>query len=197
MAKIPATDFGDPLPPEVEARVLGEIEPNEAIAWVGRPHRGRFFLSMLPIFFFGVPWTAFSVCWIAMASRAPGGMGLIFPLFGLPFVALGVGMLAAPFWAQRRAGQVAYVVTDRRVIFFEPNFPSGQKVVSLRTGEFGPLERIERDDGSGDLTFAVPLVAQVRSGASTVARKFVGVSQVREVESLIRRILLDKGDIPG
>ncbi|HEY2156513.1 MAG TPA: hypothetical protein VGH33_12855 [Isosphaeraceae bacterium] len=197
MAKIPTTDFGDPLPPEVDARVLGEVETGESIVWVGRPRRGRFFLSMLPVFVFGVPWTAFAVFWVAMASQAhaPGAMGIIFPLFGLPFVAIGAGMLAAPFWAQRRAGQVAYVVTDRRVIFFEPNFPSGQKVVSLRPGEFGPLERVERDDGSGDLTFAVPIAAQVRSGSTTVARRFVGVPQVREVESLIRRGLLDKGDI--
>ncbi len=127
----------------------------------------------------------------------PGAMGLFFPLFGLPFVAIGACMLCAPFWAQRRAGQVAYVVTDRRVIFFEPNFPTGQKVVSLRPGEFGPLERVERDDGSGDLTFAVPIAAQVRSGSTTVVRRFVGVPQVREVESLIRRVLLDRGDMPA
>lgn len=195
MSKIPATDFGDPLPPGVEERVLAEVEPREAILWVGRPSRGRYFLSGLPAFVFGIPWTAFALFWVVMASgaRAIGPVGWFFPLFGLPFVAVGVAMLATPFWARARAGQVAYVVTNRRVIFLEPSFPSGQKVVSLLPGEFGPLERVERADGSGDLTFTVPLAAQAQTNATGVARRFLGVPQVREVESLVRRTLLDRG----
>ncbi len=198
MSKIPANDLGDPLPPEVEERVLAEVERGESIVWVGRPGGGRFFLSVLPVFVFGVPWTAFSIFWVAMASQArgPGAIGIMFPLFGLPFIAIGAGMLAAPFWAQRRSGQVAYVVTNRRVIFFEPNFPSGQKVVSLRPGEFGPIERVERGDGSGDITFGVPLAAQLRQNATAVARRFVGIAQVRDVESLIRRGLLERANAP-
>jgi hypothetical protein len=198
MTKMPLTDFGDPLPTEVEERVLGEVEPGEAIAWVGRPRAGRYFMSMLPVFVFGIPWTAFAIFWVIMASgaRGVGPIGWAFPLFGVPFVLVGLGMLASPFWAQRSAGQVAYVVTNRRVIFLEPNFPVGQKVVSLLPGEFGPLERVERGDGSGDLTFSVPLAALVRPHATGVARRFIGVPQVREVESLIRRTLLAKGDAP-
>ena len=151
---------------------------------------------MLPALVFGIPWTGFAIFWVVMASgaRGVGPIGWVFPLFGVPFVLIGLGMLASPFWAQGRAGQVAYVVTNRRVIFLEPNFPTGQKVVSLLPGEFGPLERVERADGSGDLTFAVPLVAHAQANATIVARKFIGVPQVREVESLIRRTLLAKGD---
>jgi hypothetical protein len=201
MTKIPATDFGEPLPPEVEDRVLAEVEPGEAIAWVGRPQdRRRFFLSLLPLWLVGIPWTTFSIFWTVMASGiagqipGPGGFGVVAALFGLPFIAGGCAMLAAPFWAMRKAGQVAYVVTDRRAIFFEPAFPTGQKIVSLRPGDFGPLERVERGDGTGDLTFGVPLAAQPRANATAVARKFVGIPQVREVEALVRRTLLDRDE---
>jgi hypothetical protein len=121
----------------------------------------------------------------------------LFPFFGVPFVLIGFAMLASPFWSQRRVGQMAYVVTDRRVIFFEPAFPSGRKVVSLRAGEIGPLERIERNDGSGDIVFGVPIFARLGEGATVMPRRFVGIPQVREVESLVRRTLLDKGDAPA
>ncbi len=40
------------------------------------------------LFFFSIGWTAFSLFWMSMASQASG----LFALFGLPFVAVGVGM---------------------------------------------------------------------------------------------------------
>lgn len=40
------------------------------------------------LFFFSIPWTAFAIFWISLASQASG----LFALFGLPFVAIGVGM---------------------------------------------------------------------------------------------------------
>ena len=41
-------------------------------------------------------------------------ISICFPLFGLPFVLIGLGMLTAPHWAKRKALRTAYAVTDRR-----------------------------------------------------------------------------------
>jgi hypothetical protein len=191
------SDFDDPLPPDLEDRVNAEVEPGEKIAWIGRPRGNRYVLMSLPIVLFGIPWTAFSVFWIIMASSAVkiGPAGYFFPLFGVPFVLIGFGFLSAPFWAARRGRRIAYAVTDRRVILIEPVFLGGLRVVSLASDELGSMERVERADGSGDIIFGQTFrVIQGHTNVVPNLRRMQAIPQVREVESLIRRTLLVKNE---
>lgn len=190
-------DFADPLRPDAEDRLLAEVGPNEKVVWSGQPRISRFVLATIPIFIFGLIATSFSVFWVVMAflGTRQGGFSLIFPLFGLPFVLIGVGMLSAPLWAASKARRIVYALTDRRLILIEPTvLPGGSRVVSLRGGEIGPIERHERADGSGSLVFGRPIVFdQAQGSAAVVARHMVGIPHVREVESLIRQTLLKEG----
>src|SRR5579875_316473 len=128
--------FGDSyLPEELDARVRSELEPGEQLLWVGQPRPSRFVYQTLPIVFFGIPWTAFALLWTGMAiwglwgnagaapMQAQGMMGgvfsVCFPLWGLPFILIGLGMLSSPFWAIRRAKRTCYALTDRRAIHIE------------------------------------------------------------------------------
>ena len=109
---------------ELQARVKRELEPGESIAWMEQPVPRFFTISSITMILCAIPWTAFSIFWICSAAgfKMPnfsrGGFSL-FPLFGLPFVLIGLGMFSSPFWAYRRALKTVYVITNRRAIAFE------------------------------------------------------------------------------
>jgi hypothetical protein len=157
----------------------------------------RFALMTLPIFVFGLIWTAFSTVWVWITFRgAVGGAGgdivrYLFPLLGLPFAVVGFVMLGSPFWATRKARKTTYALTDRRLIFIEVGLTGAVRTTSLQGHEIGPIERLERKDGSGDLSFS--RFVDSRNGHDSPdgqSRSFFSIPHVREVESLVRKTLL-------
>ena len=79
------------LPEHLQQRLRAELRPGESVAWAGQPNPSRYVKSGFAIWLFFVPWTAFSVFWIASASgfRMPSfdrGWDL-FPLVWLAFPA--------------------------------------------------------------------------------------------------------------
>src|SRR6478609_3430837 len=100
---------------KLQQLIHSELRPSEVLAWSSSPRPGRMALRALPLVLFGIPWTAFALFWIAGASgfKMPDfshGFGF-FPLFGVPFVLIGFGMLTSPYWMRRKARRTAYVVT--------------------------------------------------------------------------------------
>ena len=186
------------LPPDVRQRVEDELEPGERVVWAEQPDPKRYARGSWGIVLFGIPWTAFSVFWIAMASgmmwmgvNAGGGppavIGVCFPLFGVPFVLIGLGMLSAPYWARRYAAGTVYAITDRRAILFATGFRS-RTVKSYQPAELTRISRVERDDGSGDLILE-EYGYRDRDGDRRSGRQgFMGISDVKEVERLIRAL---------
>jgi len=188
---------------ELERLVRSELEPREELLWVGRPRAGRMMLQTLPIVLFAIPWTAFSLFWIGMALSFTVGFGeeadapapfrwfsLVFPLFGLPFLLIGLGMLSAPWWVRRKAKRTCYAVTDRRVIIREPGFSRGVTVRSYRGDELRGMVRTERSDGSGDLVFESEFSRQRGRRHPSSRSGFFAIPNVRQVEQLIRETLL-------
>jgi len=134
-----------------------ELQPGESLVWHGW-QLARIDPRSFLIYVFAVPWTAFALMWTVLASGAIGvsGIGLVgiaFPLFGLPFIAIGCLMLARPFVPLWERGRVLYVVTDRRVI----KLASGRALVvkSVTADRLGLAERREQADGTGSLSLAV------------------------------------------
>ncbi len=137
-----------------------ELHANETVQWhgwqIGRLDP-RHFLSYV----FAVPWTVFSLAWTGIAFTAvlaseQTGLGLFawaFPLFGLPFIAVGAWMLSRPFVPLWERGRVLYVVTDRRVLKL-----SIGRELSIKTApadRIGLVQRSERADGTGSLSLAI------------------------------------------
>jgi hypothetical protein len=89
----------------------------------------------------------------AMSVSDIGLVGIAFPLFGLPFIAIGGWMLARPFVPLWERGRVLYVITDRRVI----KLALGRELVvkTVPADRLGLAERRERPDGTGSLSLAV------------------------------------------
>lgn len=135
------------------------LSPGEKVIWRGQPPQGLLLfraqdLAMVP--FFAI-WTGFSLFWEAMAIMAflEGGMGspgICFPLFGLPFVAIGLYMLSGRFLLDAPARRrTYYALTDRRVVIV-----SGlrdRSVVSIPLDRIDNVQMILHRNGKGTLMF--------------------------------------------
>jgi hypothetical protein len=173
---------------EIAAR---EIQGSERLLWCGRPQPLRLALSAVPMLVFAVPWTAFSVFWICGAAgfKVPdfraGGFAF-FPLFGLPFLLIGIAMLLSPLWAWRTGRRTIYAITDKRLLIIETG--SSTSVRTLGPQGLDRLQRVDRSDGSGDLIFPTPGVPEGASGRSRGAALrlgFIGIPDVRTVHQII------------
>lgn len=185
------------LPRELRSQVEMELQSGERVVWMDQPIPARYARSSIGLVIFGIPWTAFSIFWVAMAAKGvssmKGGMGgmiaWLFPLFGVPFVLIGLGMLSSPWWARRRAARTAYVITDRRAILFEGGWRGGLNVRSFEPASLrGELQRKQHADGSGDLIFQEN-VRRDSDGDRRVTRVgFMAVRDVKGVEEKIRAL---------
>jgi hypothetical protein len=187
------------LPPELRGIVEGELGSGEAVQWVGRPIPSLLSRQAWPIVLFGIPWTAFAIFWIAGASgfRVPDFRRgeSFFPLFGLPFVLIGLGMLSAPYWLRLKGGRTAYVLTDRRAIIVERGLWS-TKVRSFAAAALGDIERKQRADGAGDIIFSREYRRDSEGGTRAVPVGFLAVAGVKEVEERIRGLLASAAQAP-
>ena len=188
----PITDLWQ-LPPNLRTLVESELNDEEKIKWVGVPIPRRFAMRAIPIVLFGIPWTAFALFWMAGASgfRIPDFKQVtdLFPLFGIPFVLIGFGMLSSPYWMIRKARKTAYVLTNVRAILFDGGF-------STTIRSFGPerlkdLRRKQRSDGSGDLIFERKHTRDSDGDRQTTDHGFLAISDVKAVEDLVRQLVAD------
>lgn len=188
------------LPPAAAALVRAELRSGERMTWAGQPLSGRFALKAIPPMLFGIPFTAFSVFWITMAAAGTsqvrhhgGGGGLVhvssfFPLFGLPFLVVGLGMLTSPYWMYRRARRVAYVLTDQRAIIFDAGFWNRTTVRSFDPERLHELQRNQNGNGSGDLIFDRQLSFNNQNGRQATDVGFIAIPDVKRVEDLVRAL---------
>lgn len=195
---------GSLLPPNLDSAVRAELRQGERLVWAGTPRPWTFASTAIPIFLFGIVFLGFSVFWTASAlfmtraasSQGHGGpsfMSDFFPLFGIPFMLVGLGMLLSPVGYRIKASRTAYALTDRRALVFEGSILGGRTVRSYGPEQLGTMSRIERSSGAGSLVFEeVQSYVRTDNGPSvrTTRRGFLGIANVREVESLVRETLL-------
>lgn len=175
------------LPFETRDLITSELKTGEKLLWLQRPNTTRILIASVPVAMFGIPWTAFSIAWIYLAASKTGDSNLpfpaaVFPLFGLPFVLAGIGILSIPYIAWTRAKKSAYVLSDKRAIFMNKGW-SAYEIVSYTKEQLVDMKKHLRSDGSGDLIFE-----EVRSGRKRTVKPigFLGIKNVNEVEDIIR-----------
>lgn len=100
----------------------------ERIDWVGRPDAKSAARWGMVVWIFALPWLYFTVQWELTSlgllmqelsrgtSKTPVVFLVVFALWGLPFVGVGLGMLSTPLWLYRMATATAYIITDRRIV---------------------------------------------------------------------------------
>lgn len=182
------------MPPELQQRVTRELQPGEVVRWAAQPNSSRMMMQGFALWLFFIPWTAFSVFWIwgAAGFRLPDFSSpfSLFPLFGLPFLLIGIGGLLSPLWVQRRARHTVYVVSNQRAFML-----SGWRNITMTSwqpAQLTQITRTERPDGSGDLVFDAQIQRDADGNAVKSKNGFSAIPDVRTAESFINALVLSR-----
>jgi len=179
------------IPFQIQQMLDAELARDETLRWTAQPKCGRFARQALPIFLFGIPWTAFAVFWICSAAdfQVPDSSEgwHLFPLLGLPFVLIGLGMLSSPLWMIRKARRTAYAITNKRAIIFESGW--GSRIRSFYPKDLADLTRNQKADGSGDIIFKYEISYGSRDHTYKKEVGFLGIDNVRDIEQMLRQIV--------
>jgi hypothetical protein len=141
------------------------LDDGEQLVWSGRPRQGVFLRASdagaIP---FSLMWGGFAIFWEAMAltsvlhpgRRPPGPVAFLFPLWGVPFVLIGLYIMVGRFfvdaWRRRRTW---YGVTDRRAVIV-----AGGRTTSFDMRTIGQVDLQRHRDGTGTITFGIPVPAK-------------------------------------
>lgn len=182
------------MPPDLQQRVARELQAGEVVRWAAQPDPSRLMRQGFLIWLFFIPWTAFSVFWIwgAAGFRLPDFSGpfSFFPLFGLPFLFIGIGGLASPWWLRMQAKHMIYVITNKRA--FSLSGKNSVRMISWQPEQLGQMTRTERPDGSGDLVFDREMRPGNRGGSVEHKRGFMALRDVRTAESFINALVANR-----
>jgi hypothetical protein len=179
------------IPQELEEKVRREVEAGEHILWMQQPIPRYFTAMSIGTFMFAIPWTAFAVFWTCGASGfklpdfSKGGFSL-FPLFGLPFVLIGIGMLSTPLWAYRKASKTVYVITDRRAITFDAGWTT--TIRSYFPDKLQNIHRKEKRNGTGDVVLGQRIWSGSEGGQQTQDLGFLNIRDPKTVEQMLRKL---------
>jgi hypothetical protein len=178
-----------------------ELAAGERLLWSGQPRGGKLARGF-GVWIFAVPWTVFALFWEAMAllpwaaaSKTPDTIqwrfGIVFPLFGLPFVLIGLWMLWQPVRAMRRARSTVYGLTGRRLLRV---VEAGDRTVeSVLLDQIGPIDRREDRDGFGDLRIQTHSRVDSEGDRTTERFEVLGVPDVARLERLLLDNLPQRG----
>jgi hypothetical protein len=165
------------IPDEVER----ELRAGEKTQWIGHPIPAKFAIKEgTPIFLFGIPWTAFVVFWESMAIKSGS---LFMPLWGVPFVVVGLYMLTSPLWEYLRAQRTIYVVSNQRLLILSGLLRRSRR--SFAPPDIGSVEVDTDHDGVGSIFFSRERESDGEGGWKVNKIGFKAIPHVRQVEEYI------------
>lgn len=166
----------------------GILDPAEEIVWQGRPVGGIHLAAIEPMsIIMGIFFTGFAVFWMVQAAWITGhdgfpGIARFFPLFGIPFVLVGLRMLGGDaLWQAFVRRHTWYTLTNRRA-FIATNVPIRGR--TLKSWDITPETEIEFDGRDpGTLIFAYE---NRRSRGKS--RKPAGFIRIPDARSVLARM---------
>ena len=183
-------------PGDAQLRAQSELQSGESLYWTGSANPARAALSALPAAIFGIPFAGFALFWITQAYHASSAISKsshnsfasgfrVFPLFGLPFLIVGLGIVLAPLWAFLKGGSTVYAVTNQRVMVITGN--GTRSVQSYTPNDILGVEHRERPDGSGDIVILTN--AMTRTNNNMASQMKVALCGVPNVKQVAQRVL--------
>lgn len=150
--------FHSPSGEDAFVALKRELQPGERILWQSRQNPRFFGSGSIATWLFAIPWTAFALFWMGMAwflTRMGGEpvepIAYLFPLFGLPFVLIGLGMFVKPVLNYFGSKYTVFAVTNQRVIRLFKR--KGVLTQSVSPKRIGKVKVLDEDDGSGTIQF--------------------------------------------
>jgi hypothetical protein len=180
---------------------MRELESTEKLLWRSQPRPTFFTGEAVGTFLFGIPWTAFAIFWTCGAAgfQIPDlsegfHIRFLFPLFGLPFIIVGLFMLATPVMHYRKMSSTLYAITTQRILIMESNGKT--EYTSIAPQRICELTRRETDQGYGDLIISHEFSIDSDGDKQTKEIGFFNISQVKEVEKIVKK-LIEKNTRPS
>lgn len=143
---------------DINQKLIEHLLRGENILWSGQPDPNIIFTVadsfLVP---FSIIWGGFAFFWESLAlsripKNAPGDLVIIFPLFGLIFVVVGLYFIFGRFLYKRwKKQKTYYAVTNRRVISLSEVF--GRQFQESEIKLICGISKRVRADGVGTLTF--------------------------------------------
>ena len=175
---------------ELRSAVSPELQAGEKLLWVGRPSPMRVLMqrgddvvgAVVAVAVLAILGAILPIFMIAPGSAGPSDTDFVGIAVLVVLVAV-VFAISVPAYRYFVAKRTIYAITNRRVLTIKPTF-SGKAVQSQT--RFEQIERRERADGSGDLTFGTeidPLRSRYRPRLRKIG--FFGIPDVRRVEQLM------------
>ena len=185
-------------PGDAQLRAQSELQSGESLYWTGTADPRRLALTALPASIFGIPFAGFALFWVTQAYHATSAMSKssnnaftngfkLFPLFGLPFLLVGFGIILAPLWAFLKGGNTVYAVTSQRVMVITGG--GNRSVNSYTPADIVSVEHRERPDGSGDILIVTNAITRANNNlVSPVKVALCGISNVKEVVQQVMQL---------
>ena len=162
------------------------LNRGERVLWTGAPPQGmRFTAADLIVVPFSLFWTGFAVLWewLALTTGAPA----YFPLFGIPFVLIGVYLLVGRFFSDASArARTEYAITSERAIIVRRN-----RIASFDLSGLTGHSADEKADGTGTIWLTMrPMVTMGRAPSGFPSRyittpSFESIPDVRRVYGIL------------
>jgi len=186
---------------DADSELRHELAPEEKLIWSGQPRQGIFLRGsdafLIP---FSLMWGGFAIFWEVMAAgallateeRPPMGIGIIFPLFGLPFVLVGLYLILGRFFVDaRQRAKTFYGLTNERAVIVSGLL--GRKVKSLNLRTLTDISLSEKAGGRGTISFgpAHPLASWLGGsswpgGGMYAPPSFQEIQDAKKVYDMIR-----------
>jgi hypothetical protein len=171
----------------------GRLLNGERVLWLGRPSQGLLFTSrdwlMIP---FSLLWGGFAIFWEATVLQTRSSAPLLFKLWGVPFILIGLYLIAGRFvfdaWIRRKT---RYALTNQRILI-------------ARSGGFGTFTAVGLDgvpdvqlkaqaNGRGTMHFGRPAPNWGRAAVWTPALdptpQFMAIDNAQAVFDQIQRAI--------
>lgn len=197
LALMPSTQHR--LPADLSKRLTAELAAGERVLYSAQPDWRADWGKMLVIFLFGFFWSSISFLFFGMSlggilglvpvksgsQQASAALLTFMFFFSLPFVAIGLAMLAAPFLGIRKSRNTAHAVTDARVINVYGGIDAGAESYPLKAVNF--VRRRDRRDGRGSLEIGYGVEKDSDGDTRPLALDWSGIPDAKRAEALIRQ----------
>lgn len=179
------------LSAENRAALQAELRDGERLDWAAEPSRGMRAAGCVYLVF-AFPFTGFGLFWLfgmgmAIAfDPAPFKAGVLvalLPLFGLPFLAVGLYLFCKPWLIRREASKTIYAFTDQRLLRIV--HVRGRQVSTVPLDRLGAVDVQAYSDGSGTITLQTYGPADDDQPGAVITYQLLGVRDVATARALL------------
>lgn len=161
---------------QIKDLIHRELDPTEKLLWAGMPQQGIYLKAsdagMIP---FSIMWGGFAIFWEYSVLSA--GAPLLFKIWGIPFVLVGLYMIFGRFiYDSRLRSKTYYGVTEKRIIILKNLM--NKSVVSIPFSTLSDISFKEGKEGKGSIMLP---------GSGKSKPELERIKNARDVYNLIRQ----------